>query len=126
MQSLLMTISGFEKDEVRQQEKQAEIEKLKSVDLLIVDEAWNTSAVTLYKSGYQLPFLTQFLKERFEVARKGIVFISNVSPESIAKIFENPLQNLIARSVVRTTLKLEDNYMQTRTDFNPNSLFDEE
>ena len=129
MQTLLMTISGFEKDEARQQEKQAEIEKLKNVDLLIVDESFSKDKVTIYESGYQLPFLDRFLRERYEVMQKGIVFISNKPPGEIEKQkFSPSIQDFVVRNTLRSTgstvLYFEDNYMQARTEFEPGSLFD--
>jgi DNA replication protein DnaC len=124
MQSLLMIISGFERNEIKQDEKQNEIEKLKNVDLLIVDESWNKSAVTLYKSGYQLPFLGEFLKDRVEVRKKGIVFVSNTSPKEIPSAFEAPLQDFVSRNTMKTTLLFEDNFQAAKANFNPASLFD--
>jgi DNA replication protein DnaC len=131
MQSLLMTISGFEKDEVRQQEKQAEIEKLKTVDLLIVDEAFSKDKVTIYDSGYQLPFLDRFLRERCEIAQKGIIFISNKPPGEIEKQkFSASIQDFVMRNTDKpaglTRLYFEDNYKEERAAFEPRSLFDED
>lgn len=129
MQSLLMTISGFEKDEVRQQEKQAEIEKLKSVDLLIVDESFSKDKVTIYDSGYQLPFLDRFLRERCEIAQRGIIFISNKPPEEIEKQkFSASIQDFVLRNTDKpqgnTRLYFEDNYKEARANFEPRSLWD--
>ena len=129
MQTLLMTISGFEKDETKQAEKLAEIEKLKNVDLLIVDESFSKDKVTIYESGYQLPFFDRFLRERVEIKKKGIVFISNKPPGEIEKQkFSVSIQDFVVRNTSRskgnTCLYFEDNYMQTRSDFDPGSLFD--
>jgi len=128
MQSLLMTISGFERDESKQAEKQAEIEKLANTDLLIIDESFSKDKVTLYESGYQLPFLDRFLRERVEIKKKGIVFISNKPPSEIERQkFSASIQNFIERNTVKPNgacLLFEDNYMQSKTDFDPGSLFD--
>lgn len=129
MQTLLMTISGFEKDEARQQEKQAEIDRLKNVDLLIVDEAFSKDKVTIYESGYQLPFLDRFLRERCEIAQKGIVFVSNKPPGDIEKQkFSASIQDFVTRNTCKsagsTCLYFEDNYLAARNDFEPGSLFD--
>ena len=128
MQTLLMTISGFEKDEIRQQEKQAEIEKLKTVDLLIIDEAFSKDKVTIYDSGYQLPFLDRFLRERCEIAQKGIIFISNKPPDDIVKQkFSPSIQDFVMRNTDKpqgnSRLYFEDNYQQARLDFEPRSLW---
>ncbi len=129
MQTLLMTISGFEKDEVRQQEKQAEIEKLKNVDLLIVDEAFSKDKVTIYDSGYQLPFLDRFLRERYEIGQKGVVFISNKPPEDIEKQkFSLSIQDFVMRNTKKpegnTRLYFEDNFSALQGNFEPGSLWD--
>ena len=50
------------------------INKLKSSDLLIIDESFAKDKVLLYKSGYQLPFLDSFLRERIDVADVPVPF----------------------------------------------------
>lgn len=129
MQTLLMTLSGFERSEEKQQEKQIEIEKLKDTDLLIIDESFSKDKVTIYESGYQLPFLDRFLRERCEIKKKGMVFISNKPPSDIEKQkFSLSLQDFIIRNTSKITgstcLYFEDNYMQTKSVFDPGSLFD--
>ena len=129
MQSLLMTISGFEKDDERQQDKIAEIERLKNVDLLIVDESFSKDKVTIYDSGYQLPFLDRFLRERCEIAQKGIIFISNKAPTEIAKQkFSTSIEAFVKRNINRpqgnTCLFFEDEVEALKKDFEPRSLWD--
>ncbi len=129
MQNLLETLSGFERDGTKQQEKQDSIDQLRKVDLLIVDEAFSKDKVTIYDSGYQLPYLDRFLRERCEVLQKGILFISNKPPREIEKQkFSTSIQDFVIRNTSKpggnTCLLFEDNYMQVRTDFNPDSLFD--
>lgn len=96
------------------------------VDLLIVDEAFDRRTTTLYKSGYQLPFLTNFLKTRFEVERNGIAFISNVKPTNIADQGFGPgLHDLVNRNVSRSTLTFTDTYIaNTPAITNPRGLFE--
>lgn len=130
MQSLLLTITGFVKDEVKQQEKNAEIEALKKVDLLIVDESFSRDKVTIYDSGYQLPFLDSFLRERCDQDRKGIVFISNKPPNEIEKQkFSVSIQDFVMRNTDKPTgstrLFFQDNYKEARATFEPKSLWDE-
>ncbi len=132
MQSLLITLSGFEKDDGRQQDKLAEIEKLRDVDLLIVDESFSKDKVTIYDSGYQLPFLDRFLRERCEMNQKGIVFISNKPPEEIAKQkFSSSIEDFVKRNIRRPSrgnscLFFEDKYLELKNDFDIGSVFDKE
>ena len=120
MQSLLMTLVGFDKDDGRQQEKNAEIEKLKNVDLLIVDVSFSRDKVTIYDSGYQLPYLDRFLRERCEMNKKGVVFISNKPPEDISKQkFSPSIESFVLRNIRRpdqgsTCLFFEDKYLELR------------
>ena len=130
MQSLLITLSGFEKDVGRQQDKLEEIEKLKDVDLLIVDESFSRDKVTIYDSGYQLPFLDRFLRERHEMSKKGIVFVSNKPPEDIAKQkFSPSIEAFVLRNIYRpqgsTCLFFEDEAQKIKNNFNIGSMFDD-
>lgn len=122
MQNLLSTLAtGFESDEA----KQAKMARLHKVDLLIIDESFSKDKVTLYESGYQLPFLDRFLRERAEINRKSILFVSNKGPEAIeSQKFSRSIQDFVVRNTIRSTLTFEDNYLQSVTDFNPGSLFD--
>lgn len=104
-----------------------EIEALKNIDCLIIDEAFNPTSVTLYKSGYQLPFLVQFLKDRVESRRKGVVFVSNKAPTEISKSgFGDTVESFIVRNTVPqgSNLLFEDNVMATQASFNIEKLFD--
>jgi hypothetical protein len=74
------------------------LERLDAVDLLIVDDAFDPKKITLYKSGYQLPFLDTFLRRRLEGLKKGICFTSNVPVTEIGSIFGQSIQALVKRS----------------------------
>ena len=90
------------------------IKRCLDVDLLIIDEAFDPKKVTMYKSGYQIPFLDTFIRNRFEIHKKSILFISNVSPSSISKDdFGTSLQNLIERNTRESCIEFRDNYMDT-------------
>lgn len=107
-------------------EKNSQIQKFIQPDLLIIDESFDKRTTTLYKSGYQLPFLTNFLKTRYEVERKGIVFISNVLPLDIEQQgFGAGLQDLVARNVTQSTLKFMDKFIANKPAIaNPRGLFE--
>ena len=86
---------------------------LLSVDLLIIDDSFDKRKVTLYRSGYQLPFLESFLKERFDIRKKGTIFISTTYPTNIQDNgFGDSLQNFIVRNTLAkgTVLTFEDIY----------------
>jgi DNA replication protein DnaC len=123
MQNLLVALaSGFEEEE-----KIARVNKLKEVDLLIIDESFSKDKVTIYDSGYQLPYLDRFLRERFEMKKKGIVFISNKNSKEIeSQKFSRSIQDFVIRNTVphKTDLEFVDNYMLEASNFSVKGLFD--
>lgn len=125
MQQLVSTLSSnFDSDE----EKMKDVEALLSVDFLIVDEAFTKSKVVLYRSGYQLPFLETFLKDRMDQRKKSCIFISNTAITDIASQgFGESIQNFIDRSITpkRTALEFLDVYMQEKSNasINIDALF---
>lgn len=81
-------------------------------DLLVVDESFDKSKQTLYKSGYHIPFIDRFLRERIDVYKKATIFISNIAPSAIAaQGFGDSLQSLISRNVQQATLLFRDVYI---------------
>lgn len=124
MHQLLKLLTEFhervEKDEV--------VENLKKIDFLIIDESFDKNKVKLFKTGYQIPFLEDFLKERMEANMKSTVFVSNVNVFDITKNeFSESLQNFIIRNTQpkSTILSFNDNYYATNADFNVNSIFED-
>jgi DNA replication protein DnaC len=127
MQNLLEMLSEMTRDQDAESEKKRLVEKLKTIDLLIIDEAFSKDKVTLYKSGFQLPFLDRFLRERFEMYRKGIVFISNNPPEAITQQgFSKSIEDLVTRKTRPNGSALEflDNYVKSASNFNVRGIFD--
>lgn len=127
MQNLLTFLSDFTHDQESEEKKQRYIEKLKSIDLVIIDEAFSRDKVTLYKSGWQLPFLDRFLRERFEMNRKGIMFVSNTSPEEIENHgFSRSIQDLVVRKTrpYGSALEFLDNYIDNASRFDVKGIFD--
>ena len=100
-------------------------ERCKECDLLIIDESFDKSKVTLYKSGYQIPFLDSFLRERLEVNNKNTMFISNTYPSQIAGAgYEKSLQDLVERNTKSTFLEFYDNYAECNVKtLSPESFF---
>lgn len=93
-------------------EKDAFIKRCLESDLLIVDEAFDSNKVTMYKSGYQIPFLDAFIRNRFEINKKSILFISNVAPQNIDRnVFGVSLQNLVDRNTKESCIEFKDVYL---------------
>jgi hypothetical protein len=100
------------------------IQRALDVDLLIIDEAFDRSKFTLYKSGYQIPFLDRFFRERFDIGKRAIMFISNKRSDSLsAQGFGDSLQSLIMRNTCSSTLTFEDVYIQNANTIDPKGIF---
>lgn len=110
MESLIHDLNGgFDKDE----ERDARVREYRDVDLLIIDEAFDITKVTVYKSGYQLPYLDSFLRERYDQDRKSTLFISNVTPQDISvDKFGASLQNFMVRTTINSFLTFQDEYIR--------------
>ena len=123
MQTLVTLLHEFEERE----EKDIEVENLKNIDCLIIDEAFNKDKVTLYKSGFQLPYIEIFLKDRVENNKKGIIFVSNTNPVDIMKHgYSESIQNFVIRNSIetKTDLKMEDEYYKNIYKIDYTSIFD--
>jgi DNA replication protein DnaC len=110
----------------RDEEIQAQLEKISDVDLLIIDESFMKERVTLYRSGYQLSFLDTFLRNRMQTNKKGVVFISNISIEEIDRnLFGDGLIDLVKRNVYlcKGDLLFEDNYLENKSSIDTSALF---
>jgi DNA replication protein DnaC len=72
---------------------------LRSVDFLVIDDAFDPRKSTLYKSGYQFGFLDTFLRYRLETLGRATCFTSNVPVEEIVKNWTPSIASLVMRSV---------------------------
>lgn len=102
-------------------------DKYRNTDFLIIDRAFVADQVTLYKSGYQIPFLDNFLRKRLDQLQKATIFISNAHPSKIGKNgFGEDIQDLITRKTKPYDLILEfkDHYT-LKDDFNKINLWEE-
>lgn len=69
-------------------------------DLLVIDDSFDPKKVTLFKSGYQIPYLDEFLRKRIEQYRGNTIFTSNISIDSIDENkFSADIKNLLERSI---------------------------
>ena len=121
MDSLIKTlIKSHDHDEAIKEAAVENIESYLQADFLVIDESFDKERITLYKSNYQLPFLTTFLKDRLEVIKKSTVFISNKTPKEISQQgFTEALQSLIIRECLLLEFKdsLDKKHAMTSTDF---------
>lgn len=98
------------------------IETYKSCDFLIIDDCFDKRKATMYKSGWQISFLDQFLRYRLETVRLATCFTSNFSIEEIDEAaFGISIKKLIERSII-DPFHFETLYSQ-RNYFNANDLW---
>lgn len=91
------------------EEKKEIIDIILNKDFLIIDEI-SDDKCTIYKSEYQIPFFTSFLKSRLELIKKSTVFISNYSIDQLySSKFGKTISDLINREC-NDKLLFKDNY----------------
>ncbi len=95
---------------------------IRQTDFLIIDDSFDRKKSTIYKSGFQLPFLDQFLRTRLELDRKSTCFTSNISIDLIDEsLFGSSMKQLIKRSII-DPLHFGSSY-ELRNNFNPEDLW---
>jgi len=93
----------------------------RNCDFLVIDDSFDKHKVTVYKSGYQLPFLDTFLRNRLEIQGLATCFTSNCPPEEISNAgFDTHMESLVVRST--EALEFTDDY--TKKDDFKDSVFD--
>jgi DNA replication protein DnaC len=103
-------------------ELEDKIERYNNVDCLILDESFDINKVNLYKSGYQLSFLDEFLRNRLERNKKSTIFISNINYNEINESFGISLSELIKRNCSSSNLIFEDS-INLQNNFNVEELW---
>jgi DNA replication protein DnaC len=97
---------------------------LLNVDLLIIDDCFDEKKVVLYKSGYQFPFLDEFLRKRMETLCKSIIFTSNVKIDEITKHgFPVSIQNLVKRKISQDAYMTFEDSVWLKDDFDTRNIF---
>lgn len=98
------------------------IDIYKTCDFLIIDDAFDKRKATMYKSGWQISFLDQFLRYRLETVRLATCFTSNFS---ISEIDENTFGVSIKKLIERSILDPFNftSLYQNRNYFNPDDLW---
>jgi len=85
-----------------------------NVDFLIIDRAFDKDQMTIYKSGYQLPFLDNFLRKRVEVEERSTLLISNVTIDAISsQKINTDIEDFVRRKVIPykdTYFHFQDHY----------------
>lgn len=97
-----------------------------NIDLLIIDEAFHKGKVFLSRSGYEHPFLEDFLKDRLENKKKATIFISNSPFDTIEKTgYSISMENLIVRNVKLkgAIIHFQDVYLQYSNSVNATDIF---
>jgi len=98
------------------------IDLYRNCDFLVIDDSFDKKKATIYKSGFQIPFLDEFLRQRLEIERKATCFSSNFSIDEIdEEIFGKSMKNLIRRSI-KDPFKFNSSF-ELRNDFNPKDLW---
>jgi DNA replication protein DnaC len=72
--------------------------KVRECEFLVIDDSFDPSKMTLYKSKYQLSFLDSFLRLRLETTKKSTCFTSNTVPDKIGDVFDRHIEALILRN----------------------------
>lgn len=100
-------------DDPNQERKDYLVERCSDCDFLFLDESFDKEKVTVFASGYQLPFLDNFLRSQFETEKKTIIFISNRMPNQISEQgFSSSLQAFVERNVRNSTLFFQDKWIE--------------
>lgn len=87
------------------------LQKARDAQLLIIDESFDKSKVTLYNSGYQIAFLDRLLRQRLEeTSDRATLFISNNPVGEIKQSFGQSIHSLIERNTQHTQLYFGDHY----------------
>lgn len=68
------------------EERENFVRECKEVDFLFLDDAFCVEHSTMYASGWQLPFLNSFFRERIENLGKSIILVSKVKPTDLSSV----------------------------------------
>lgn len=100
------------------------LQQVQDVDVLIIDESFDPQKMTMYKSGYQLPFLDEFLRDRLDVHEQPTIFVSNVHIKDIDKQFLS-LKSLLERRIALhgAELDFKDNFVALANSFDVKDIF---
>lgn len=104
------------------QDSSSMVDVYKNCDFLIIDDCFDKRKATIYKSGWQISFLDQFLRYRLETVRLSTCFTSNYAINEIDEdTFGISLKKLIERSIIDPFHF--DTLYQQRNYFDPSDLW---
>jgi DNA replication protein DnaC len=110
MNRLVSMLATLEADE---SQKRA-LDRVLRADLIIIDEAFDLEKLTIYKSGFQIPFVDSFLRDTID--KRGVIFVSNKEPKSIDSKFGKSVSDLLSRKTeyYHSLLKFTDNWADNK------------
>lgn len=113
MQAILQDLTNLESNRDTDSEIYRRIEKYKSVQFLFIDESFDKSKVTMYKSKFQIPFLDDLIRSRVH-SGKAIIFISNNKYDDIESFADQSIADFVYRNVslTGTNFVFEDVYIK--------------
>ena len=90
------------------------LDTFRNARYLFIDESFDPSKATFYKTGFMIGELDELLRSRLEDRSKSTFFISNIKPEEIdEEIFGKSLKELVKRSMEQV-LEFKDKYSSNR------------
>ena len=92
-------LSLLQKEAFSEGELSGQVERLRAVDFLVIDDAFDPKKSTVYRSGYQFSYLDTFLRYRMETANKATCFTSNIPIDKIGEMWTPSIMSLVERSV---------------------------
>jgi DNA replication protein DnaC len=107
--------------------EEVDLSKYRNTDCLIIDRAFASDQITLYKSGYQIPFIDSFLRKRIDQIQKTTIFVSNIHPKEIAEHgFGEDIKDLVERKTypMDTVIHFQDHYT-LKDDFDKINLWED-
>ena len=128
-------VSDFSDTEENKEKKEYFVNRCMNCDFLIIDEAFDLDNVSIYASGYQIPYLDSFIRNRFEIGKKSIIFVSNKAPKEISEVtvpkggdssrkgFGKSLQSLVERNTKQSTLVFRDVWLDSVNQIDRMGLF---
>jgi len=123
MQAILQDLTNLELNKDPDSEVYRRIQKCKNVQFLFLDESFDKSKVTIFKSNFQIPYLDDLIRSRTQ-SNKANFFISNNKYNEIEDIVGKSIQDFVYRNVTiaKTNMVFEDIYINNLDRYKGQSL----
>lgn len=123
MQAILQDLTNLELNKDPDSEVYHRIQKCKNVQFLFLDESFDKSKVTIFKSNFQIPYLDDLIRSRTQ-SNKANFFISNNKYDEIEDIVGKSIQDFVYRNVTiaKTNMVFEDIYINNLDRYQGQSL----